>query len=938
MSSKFIDIKGARVNNLKNISLKIPTEQLVVVTGLSGSGKSSLAFDTLFAEGQRRYVESLSSYARQFLGRIDKPDVEEISYISPAIAIEQKVITSNARSTVGTTTEIYDYLKLLYARVGATYSPISGERVTRSSVTSVLDFITSYADGTHIFIAISVVCDETLIEKMLEYMVDGYDRVFVDGEFIYTTEFMPKSAEYKDKVIYLVIERAVVGESNDGRMRMADSIGEAFTYGNGRCVIFVANETRGYTPNHFSTYFERDGMVFEEPSDHLFNFNSPFGACPRCEGYGRTVGIDESLVVPDKSKSVYDNAIVCWRGETMGWWREQIILSAEKSGFPIHKPYEALSEKERLDLWRGTKYFKGIDEFFESLEAEKYKIQYRVLISRYSGKRVCPECGGGRLRREATYIKVGGYSITELVKMPIEKLYCLIDSMELTQSEAATAARILEEVRNRLGYLLEVGLGYLTLDRLSSTLSGGESQRINLSTSLGSALVGSMYILDEPSIGLHPRDTHRLIGVLKQLRDLGNSVIVVEHEEEIMRSADQIIDIGPRAGAFGGEVVFQGAINELEHASNSLTADYITGRRSVTLRDNVRQWREYIEITEARENNLKKIDVKFPLGAITCVTGVSGSGKSSLVSDVLYPALYKYYVTEGAQSFNFTSLQGNLSSLKGVELIDQTPLGRSSRSNPVTYIKAYDDIRKLYASQKYAVSMGFTHSSFSFNIAGGRCDECQGEGVIRVEMQFMADIVMKCEVCDGKRFKEEILMVKYKDKSISDVLDMSVDEAIEFFGSDNAPINRKIVDRLSTLATVGLGYIKLGQPSSTLSGGECQRVKLAFYLQKENSLQRTMFIFDEPTTGLHFYDVQKLLIAIDSLIDRGHTAVIVEHNMDVIRLADWVIDLGSEGGDKGGELIFAGTPQELCKCKESYTGQYLNANIQRGSLHSETSI
>ncbi len=923
MSSKYIEIKGARVNNLKNISLKIPTEKLVVVTGLSGSGKSSLAFDTLFAEGQRRYVESLSSYARQFLGRINKPDVDEISYISPAIAIEQKVITSNARSTVGTSTEIYDYMKLLFSRVGTTYSPISGDRVTRSTVGDVVNFVVAQPLGSSLFIAVPIICDDNIIEKMLEYMSNGYERLYVDGEFMFITQFMPEVANHKDKTIYLVIERVNVSEDSDIILRLTDSVADAFAIGEGRCNLFIKNDKGLYDIKYYSTYFEADGMRFEQPTEQMFNFNSPLGACPKCEGYGRIVGIDESLVVPDKSQSLFNNAIVCWRGETMGWWKEQIIESAEKSGFPIHRAYEDLTDKERNDLWRGTKHFLGIDQFFDFLEKEKYKIQYRVLISRYSGKRTCTECNGARLRREAEYVQVGGYTISKLVRMPIDNLLMVMGKLNLTDIEQQTASRILDEITNRLRYLMDVGLGYLTLDRLSSTLSGGESQRINLATSLGSSLVGSMYILDEPSIGLHPRDTNRLIGVLKQLRDIGNTVIVVEHEEEMMRAADEIIDIGPYAGVNGGEVVFQGAIKELVNSKQSLTADYITGKRKITLRDKPREWKEYIEITGARENNLKKIDVKFPLQTITCVTGVSGSGKSSLVKDVLHPALYKHYVTEGAKGFNYTELRGSLNRLKGVELIDQSPLGRSSRSNPATYIKVYDDIRKLYASQPYAISMGFTHSSFSFNIAGGRCDECQGEGVIRVEMQFMADIVMKCETCDGKRFKSEILQVKYRDKSISDILDMSVEDAIIFFGEESTTLNNKIVDRLKTLSAVGLDYIKLGQSSSTLSGGECQRVKLAFYLQKENSQQQTMFIFDEPTTGLHFHDIQKLLIAINSLIDRGHTAVIVEHNLDVIRLADWVIDLGAEGGSEGGNLIFAGTPEELSKCKESYTGEYL---------------
>ncbi len=929
MNKDYIEIKGARVNNLKNISINIPTEKLIVITGLSGSGKSSLAFDTLFAEGQRRYVESLSSYARQFLGRINKPDVDEIAHISPAIAIEQKVITSNARSTVGTMTEIYDYMKLLFARIGITYSPISGDVVKRSTVTDVVEFITNQLVGSNIFISIPTICDENIIEKMLDYMSSGYERVYINGEFKFITEFMPEISIYKDKTIYLIIERLNISDSDDITLRIADSVGDAFDKGNGKCVVFTANEIGGYNLKEFSTFFEADGMYFEHPTEQMFNFNSPYGACPKCEGFGRTVGIDETLVIPDTTKSLYSGAVACWKGESMGWWRKQIIDSAELSGFPIHRPYEELTDRERNDLWHGNKHFMGIDQFFEFLEKEKYKVQYRVLISRYSGKCTCSECKGGRLKKEASYVKVSGYTIMELSKMPIKKLLNVMKNLELSPSDSATSERILEEIVNRVTYLLEVGLGYLTLDRVSSTLSGGESQRINLSTSLGSSLVGSMYILDEPSIGLHPRDTHRLIGVLKQLRDIGNTVIVVEHEEEIMRAADEIIDIGPYAGPNGGEVVFQGTINELVKASNSLTADYICQRREVTLNDKPRSWKDYIEIIGARANNLKKIDVKFPLGVITCITGVSGSGKSSLVKEVLYPALHRYYVAESKEGFNNCNLTGGLSLLKGVEMIDQSALGRSSRSNPATYIKVYDDIRKLYASLPYAESMGYTPSSFSFNIAGGRCEECQGEGVIRVEMQFMADIVMKCEVCDGKRFKNEILQVQYRDKNISDILDMSVEEAIEFFSGDNNNISKKIVEKLSVLAAVGLGYIKLGQSSSTLSGGESQRVKLAFYLLKENSTQRTMFIFDEPTTGLHFHDIQKLLIAIDSLVKRGHTAVIVEHNMDVIRLCDWVIDLGPDGGEDGGYKVFEGTPQQLAKNKNSFTGIFLNRALDR---------
>lgn len=923
MSNKFIEIKGARVNNLKNISLRIPKNKLVVITGLSGSGKSSLAFDTLFAEGQRRYVESLSSYARQFLGRINKPDVDQINYISPAVAIEQKVINRNARSTVGTTTEIYDYLKLLYSRIGKTYSPISGCEITKSSVSSMVDYILTDKKGCEIAITVSFKCDDNIIERMLEYMSNGYEKVFVEGKFIFITDFMSSLDEMKGKTLHLVIDLFTSKANGDMNVMCADSLGDALTVGEGRCVVLSSNSSGGYDMKYFSSFMEADGMTFEQATEQTFNFNSPIGACPRCEGYGRTVGIDEALVVPDKSKSLFDNAIMCWRGETMKWWKEQVINSVSQSSFPIHRSYDKLTDSERNDLWNGTKHFLGINQFFAQLEKEKYKIQYRVLISRYTGKTVCPECKGGRLKKEAEYVKVDKYRITELVKMPIEELYKLMNELTLSDTQRATASRILEEIRNRLGYLLDVGLGYLTLDRLSSTLSGGESQRINLSTSLGSSLVGSMYILDEPSIGLHPRDTQRLIGVLKQLRDLGNTVIVVEHEEEMMRAADEIIDIGPYAGSEGGELVFQGTVQQMIKSAKTLTADYITGRKKINIGRKIRTWNNYIEVTEARENNLKNVNVKFPLGVISCVTGVSGSGKSSLVTDVLYPALRRQYITLGGTAYNCTELRGDLRLVDDVQLIDQSPLGKSSRSNPVTYIKAYDEIRKLFASQKYAKNMGFTHSSFSFNIAGGRCEECHGEGVIHVEMQFMADISMTCETCGGKRFKEEILQVKYRDKNIFDVLEMSVDEAVTFFSGDSNLAARKIVERLNMLVAVGLGYIKLGQPSSTLSGGECQRVKLAFFLQKENREKPTIFIFDEPTTGLHFHDTQKLLLAIDSLVSKGHTAIIVEHNVDVIRQSDWVIDLGEEGGDKGGYLVFEGTPHDLAKCKKGYTSQYI---------------
>ena len=919
----YIHIKGARVHNLKNIDLDIPHNQLIVITGLSGSGKSTLAFDTIFAEGQRRYVESLSAYARQFLGRMDKPDVDLISGIAPAIAIEQKVNTRNPRSTVGTTTEIYDYLKLLFARVGHTYSPISGREVKCYQVQDIVSYIVSQS-GKKVLICAGVHTDkgQGAVEKLTLLVKDGIQRVYRNGNIITIEDLLASGEANGDTSFNIVVDRVRARDNEELKSRLGDSVAQAIGYGNGSCKIIVQDDA-GDIANTFSTRFEADGMTFEVPTEHMFSFNNPIGACPVCEGYGKVTGIDEDLVVPDKTKSIYDDAIAAWRGETMKWWKEQLIASANRFDFPIHRPYYELTEAQKRLLWTGNRYFKGLNDFFAYLESERYKIQYRVLLSRYTGKTICHECGGSRLRKEALYVKVGGRNIAELVKMSVDDLTAFFDALELDEHDSKASARVLVEIRNRLSYLSDVGLGYLTLDRLSSTLSGGESQRINLATSLGSNLTGSLYILDEPSIGLHPRDTARLIKVLKQLRDLGNTVIVVEHEEEIMRAADRIIDIGPEAGYNGGNVVFNGTPKELEKASGSLTADYLTGRKNIQTPKHVRGWSNYIEIKGARENNLKGIDVRIPLGVMTCITGVSGSGKSSLVKGILYPAVKRRLFETGLKPGNFESLSGDVDLLRSIEMIDQNPIGKSLRSNPVTYTKAYDYIRKIFAEQPYAVNNSMTPSYFSFNRPGGRCEECQGDGYVTVGMQFMADIVLTCEHCGGKRFNEDVLEVKYRDRSIYDVLEMTVDEAMEFFACDDTANNRKVLEILKTLQDVGLGYIKLGQSTSTLSGGEIQRVKLASFLMKDNNTGSTLFVFDEPTTGLHFHDINKLLAAFNALIERGNTIVVVEHNMDVIKCADWVIDLGPEAGDAGGHLVFEGQPSALVKCSDSYTGKYL---------------
>ena len=918
-----IYIKGARVHNLKNVSLEIPHNTLTVVTGLSGSGKSTLAFDTIFAEGQRRYVESLSSYARQFLGRVTKPDVDLISGIAPAIAIEQKVNTRNPRSTVGTSTEIYDYMKLLYSRVGHTFSPVSGNEVRCYGVDDVVSHITERGMDERVVITapISLKAEQGLIEKLLQLMGDGFMRVWIAGQTLTLEEFMPTiNAETEAEDIRIVIDRLRIKDDDDTMLRLRDSIARAYSYGEGVCQVIIGEGE----PQEFSSRFEADGIEFEQPTEHLFSFNNPIGACPVCEGYGKIVGIDEDLVIPDKSKTIYEDAVACWRGATMKKWKEQLISTAYLFDFPIHEPYYSLTPEQKLLLWRGNEYFHGLNDFFKYIDSERRKIQFRVMKARYTGKTTCPECGGSRLRKEALYVKVGGKNIAELVAMNVDSLIKFFAELKLDAYDEKSARRILTEIQNRLAYLSDVGLGYLTLDRLSSTLSGGESQRINLSTSLGSSLVGSLYILDEPSIGLHPRDTHRLIKTLKQLRDLGNTVIVVEHEEEIIRAADHIVDVGPRAGEMGGEIVFNGAYKDLESAENSLTADYITHRRRIEAPTTPRGWSNAIVIKGAREHNLKNIDVKIPLGVITCITGVSGSGKSSLAKGILYPALRRELTDTGIKPGDHQALEGDVGMIGSVEIVDQNPIGKSSRSNPVTYLKAYDEIRKLFADQPQAVHTGLTAASFSFNVAGGRCEECQGEGVIKVSMQFMADVELVCEACHGKRFKDEILEISYRGKNIYDVLELSVDDAIEFFGEDkNNATCRRIVERLQPLQDVGLGYIRLGQSSSTLSGGESQRVKLASFLTKENSTRPVMFIFDEPTTGLHFHDINRLLKAFNALIANGHTIVIVEHNMDVIKCADWVIDLGPEAGDDGGEIVFAGTPQELQECEKVYTGHFL---------------
>lgn len=924
-----IVIKGARVHNLKNLSVSFPRNKLIVITGLSGSGKSSLAFDTLYADGQRRYVESLSSYARQFLGRMSKPEVDYIKGISPAIAIEQKANTRNPRSTVGTSTEIYEYLKLLFARIGKTISPVSGKEVKRHSVKDIIKHIASLPESTKIIIGcpLSVFRGRTVKEQLKILLKQGFTRVIADDEVQKIEAYLSGSIEARS--ISLIIDRLAVNHSDeDFYSRVADSAELAFYEGRGTCFIRSFHNDKSETAV-FSNLFERDGISFEEPTTNLFSFNNPYGACKRCEGYGNIIGIDRDLVIPNKTLSVYDGAIACWKGEKMGEWKEVLVNNAHKFDFPIHKPYYQLSGKQKELLWTGNKYFSGLNDFFRYVEEQTYKIQYRVMLSRYRGKTICPECKGTRLRKDAGYVKVGGKSITEIVLMPVSRLLEFFKKLRLSAGDKKIASRLLNEITNRLQFLVDVGLGYLTLNRLSSTLSGGESQRINLATSLGSSLVGSMYILDEPSIGLHPRDTHRLIHILKQLRDIGNTVIVVEHDEDIIRASDMIIDIGPYAGNKGGELVFAGSYNKLLASGNGLTAQYLNKKLSIPVPGRRRSWNDYIEVAGARENNLKNITVRFPLNTLTAVTGVSGSGKTTLVKKILYAATKKLYGGYGERTGDYDMLKGELNRIKAVELVDQNPIGRSSRSNPATYIKAYDDIRQLFADQPVSKLRGYKPGFFSFNIEGGRCEECEGEGVVKIEMQFMADIYLTCESCGGKRFKDEVLDVKYKGNTISDILDLTINQALELFdGSGKSKaVEKRIVAKLQPLQDVGLGYLKLGQPSSTLSGGEAQRIKLAFFLSKGQSDSQTLFIFDEPTTGLHFHDISKLLDSFNALIEKGHSVIVIEHNMEVIKSADWIIDLGPEGGEQGGEVVFEGVPEELIMSKKSFTGHYLKPKL-----------
>ena len=936
----YIEVKGARVNNLKNVSLNIPRNKFITITGVSGSGKSSLAFDTLYAEGQRRYVESLSAYARQFLGRMSKPECDFIKGLPPAIAIEQKVISRNPRSTVGTSTEIYEYMRLLFARIGHTYSPISGEEVKRHTPEDVIHCIMEFSKGTKFMMLspLHVVEGRTLKKQLEMYMQEGYSRLYKGGEVLRIEDLLNEDniSDTDASSLFLIIARMSVDDSKDAISRITDSAETAFYEGDGllKLVFLPGNITY-----EFSTRFEADGIKFEEPNDNMFSFNSPLGACPTCEGFGSIIGIDEKLVIPNSSLSVYDGCVQCWHGDKMGNWRSEFIRRAATDNFPIFEPYYKLDRKYKDMLWHGLPSEKTldihdkvcIDAFFQMVKENQYKIQYRVMMSRYRGKTVCPNCHGTRLRKEATWVKVGGKSITELVEMPIINLKDWFDHLQLTEHEEQIAKRLLTEIKNRVGFLAEVGLGYLTLNRQSNTLSGGESQRINLTTSLGSSLVGSLYILDEPSIGLHSRDTDRLIHVLRDLQQLGNTVMVVEHDEEIMRASDYLIDVGPDAGTHGGEIVFQGSTEELNDSPENIlkkyprsyTIKYLTGRDVIETPKSRRKWNKAIELKGARMNNLRGIDVKFPLNVFNCVTGVSGSGKSSLIKGILYPALKRHLDEVADAPGEYTALEGDWTAIKHVEFVDQNPIGKSTRSNPATYVKAYDAIRQLFAEQPLAKQMGFSPQYFSFNTEGGRCEECKGAGVISVEMQFMADLVLECEACHGQRFKHDILEVRFHEKNINDVLNMTVSEAITFFGEYK---QQAIVNRLKPLEDVGLGYIKLGQNSSTLSGGENQRVKLAYFIGQERQ-EPTLFIFDEPTTGLHFHDIQRLLDAFKALIERGHTILVIEHNLDVIKCADYVIDIGPDGGDKGGSLVFAGTPEALIECKTSITGRYLKEKI-----------
>ena len=930
MEEKNIIIKGARVNNLKNIDISLPLNKFIVVTGVSGSGKSSLAFDTLYAEGQRRYVESLSAYARQFLGRMAKPECDYIKGLPPAIAIEQKVNTRNPRSTVGTATEIYDYLRMLFARVGHTYSPVSGLEVKKHSIEDMVKTALSYPQGTRMAVLIDIrVPESRTFDQQLEiYLKEGYSRLEKDGEFIAISDLREKGTPESSLGYRLLIDRLSVSNDKDEISRLTDSVETAYYEGHDECIIKIWGKD-GAHEHQFSKRFVADGIEFREPNDLMFNFNNPYGACPVCEGFGKVLGISEDLVVPNKTLSIYQNAVKCWNGDKMNEWKNHLIHIAPHFNFPIHTPYLDLSDAQKDFLWHGNSHWEGIDGFFKWIDSRQDKIQYRVMKARYRGKSTCPECHGSRLRKDVEYVKVAGKTITELVKMPVSEIAEFFRNIKLNETDEKIAARLLMEINQRLGFLNEVGLGYLTLDRLSSTLSGGESQRINLATSLGSSLVGSLYILDEPSIGLHSRDTEKLIRVLRNLQKIGNTVVVVEHDEDIMLAADEIVDIGPDAGRLGGEIVFKGNLKEIlkgGDANGSYTVDYLRGDRTIPVPKLRRPWKQYVEVIGAAENNLKNIDVKFPLGVMTVVSGVSGSGKSTLVREILYKAIVRALGEPGEIPGTHRSLGGDVSSIKAIEFVDQNPIGTSSRSNPATYLKAYDEIRKLFSDQQLSKQMGFTPAYFSFNTEGGRCEECKGEGTITIPMQFMADIEVPCDVCHGKRFKQEVLDVEYRGKNIYDFLEMTVNQAIEFLSETNGSQEKKIIKKLQPLQDVGLGYIKLGQSSSTLSGGENQRVKLAYYISMDKQ-EHTMFIFDEPTTGLHFHDISTLLKSLNRLVEKGNTVIIIEHNMDMIKSADWLIDIGPEGGDAGGSVVAQGTPEQVAEIKESYTGQFLKEKL-----------